>query len=409
MRLTALVTGCACLATLAVSIGLASARDLSAKEQLGKRMFFDTGLSTPPGQSCASCHDPAFGFADPDRDLPVSAGVIPGRFGSRNAPSVAYAAFSPALHLDPASGRGEYVGGQFWDGRADSLEDQIVGPLLNPLEMNNPDKRSVVLKISLAEYAGLFREVFGPDSLSLTDVSAAFTRAAEALAAYEGSPEVSPFNSKFDRFLDDPKGSPLTASEARGFALFTGKADCQSCHSVDTTLAGRPLFTHFGYKNIGVPANPENPYYTVLPAFNPAGKAFVDPGLGAVTGDVEEYGRFKVPTLRNVALTSPYMHNGVFKSLREVVMFYNTRHFESWGPPEVSANVEAYMFPMHGHMGAMRGHMLGMQGHTAPMHGRTGGMRMPCVGGAMGRLGLTHQEIDDLVGFLHTLSDGYAK
>jgi cytochrome c peroxidase len=414
------MAGFACLATLAVSTDLASAKDLSVKAELGKRMFFDTRLSNPPGQSCASCHDPAFGFADPDSQLPASAGVIPGRFGSRNAPAVAYAAFSPALHFDPTirpgSMQGGYVGGQFWDGRADSLEDQAVGPLLNPLEMNNPDKRSVVRKISIAEYAGLFREVFGPDSLSLADVNAAFTKVAEAIAAYERSPEVNPFSSKFDRFLDDPKGSPLTDSEARGFALFTGKADCQSCHSVDTTLAGRPLFTRFEYKNIGVPANPENPFYNVPLAFNPEGKAFVDPGLGAVTGDAAEYGRFKVPTLRNVARTSPYMHNGVFKSLREVVMFYNTRHFGRWSPPEVSMNVEAYMLPMHGHMGGRHGHMApmhggmgGMGGHMGGMRGHMGGMHMPCMGCAMGRLGLTHQEIDDIVAFLHTLSDGYAK
>ena len=121
----------------------------------------------------------------------------------------------------------------------------------------------------------------------------------------------------------------------------------------------------------------------------------MDPGLGAVTGAAEEYGRFKVPSLRNSALTSPYMHNGVFQSLREVVMFYNTRHFGHWGPPEVRVNVEAYMLPMHGHM--------------APMHGHMGGRRMPCLGGAMGRLGLTHQDIDDIVVFLHTLSDGDAK
>jgi cytochrome c peroxidase len=385
------MAGCACVLTLAIWTSLAPAKDLSLKEDLGKRMFFDTGLSNPPGQSCSSCHDPAFGFADPDTDLPVSAGVIPGRFGSRNAPSVAYAAFSPALHFDPTkrpgSLQGEYVGGQFWDGRADSLEDQATGPLLNPLEMNNPDKRSVVLKISLSEYAGLFREVFGPDSLSLEDVNAAFKRVAEAIAAYERSPEVNPFSSKFDRFLDDPKGSPLTESEARGLALFTGRADCQSCHSLDATQAGRPLFTHFGHKNIGVPANPENPFYRLPPAFNPEGRAFVDPGLGAVTGDAGEYGRFKVPTLRNVALTSPYMHNGVLKSLREVVMFYNRHQCGRRFPPEVGMNVEAYMLPMHGHMG---------------------GMHMPGMAGAMGRPRLTQQEIDDIVAFLHTLSDGYA-
>lgn len=328
------------------------------KDKLGERIFFDTNLSSPPGQACASCHDPEAGFADPDATLPVSQGAHPDRFGSRNAPTAAYAAFAPAFHYEEGSQR--YLGGQFIDGRALDLTEQAKVPLLNPLEMANPDKASVIEKIRNADYAWMFERVYGKGSLN--DVETAFDQVADALAAFQQTETVSPFSSKFDAFTAGKV--QLSEQEMRGFQLFDGKAQCAICHLGN-------LFTDYSYRNIGTPRNPDNPFYTLPPEFNPDGEAFVDLGLGAnpEVMSVLENGKFKVPTLRNVALTGPYMHNGVFQTLEEVVDFYNTRDIDpKWAPPEVSDNMEVEL---------------------------------------MGNLGLTPDEVADIVAFLGTLSDGY--
>jgi cytochrome c peroxidase len=344
------------------------------KVSVGKLIFFDTNLSAPSGQSCASCHDPNAGFAHPDATLPVSVGAVASRFGERNAPTAAYAAFIPPLHYDPNQRpgimEGMYVGGLFWDGRAATLEDQAKGPFVNPLEMNCADSSSVVEMVRSADYAALFEEVFGPNSLS--EPNTAFEHIAEAIAEYERSDEVSPFSSKYDQSLDG--NAVLTDQEARGLALFTGKAKCKNCHSTDPGPTGKPLFTNFGHQNIGVPKNPGNPFYALPPLLNPDGPNWVDLGLGELLGDPNQDGKFKIPTLRNVAVTAPYMHNGVFNTLREVVVFDNTRDVAEWAPPEVPRNVHRHMPPMPG---------------------------------TFGQLGLTDQEIDDIVAFLETLTDGW--
>jgi cytochrome c peroxidase len=361
-----------------------SSQELTKKQQLGKLLFFDTNLSTPKGMSCATCHSPEAAFTDDRSDLPVSQGVIPGRVGSRNTPTVAYAAYSPPIYFDPTPTTGNmmqgmYRGGQFWDGRTDTLKEQAKQPLLNPLEMNNPSKEWVILKVRSSAYAGLFVEVFGPGSLSFRwdNLDSVFNHIVEAIAEYERSAEVCQFSSKYDQHLADPAAVPLTAGEAHGLDLFTGKANCVKCHSVDTNnLAGKPLFTSFGYQNIGVPKNPENPFYALPRKFNPDGQNFVDFGLSAVMyGDMQK-GKFKIPSLRNVALTAPYMHNGVFKTLRQVLDFDNTRDIANWPPPEVNMNVHRHMPPMDG---------------------------------TFGRIGLTDQETGDIIAFLEALTDGYAK
>jgi cytochrome c peroxidase len=343
---------------------------------LGKALFFDVNLSQPNGQSCATCHDPKTGFADPNKILPVAQGVVRRFFGSRNVPTTTYAAFSPPLHFDPTIRpgimEGMYVGGLFWDGRVNTLEDQAKQPFLNFLEMHNPNKNTVVNAIRKSQYAGLFRFVFGPNSLK--DVETAFHYAAEAIAAYERSNEMNPFSSKYDLYLDGQV--QLTETEARGLALFTGKARCMNCHSLESPPGVKPLFTNFGHQNTGVPRNPENLYYKMPKSINPQGNDFVDLGLGAVLNDPKQNGKFKIPSLRNVAKTGPYMHNGVFKTLREVIMFNNTRDVPgaNWPPPEVPENVHRHMPPMPG---------------------------------TFGQLGLTNQEINDIIAFLKTLTDGY--
>ena len=358
----------------------AGAESLTAEEQLGKLLFFDARLSEPGGQSCATCHNPTTAFADPLGDpvtgRPTSAGVVHGRFGSRNAQSISYAAFSPQLHFDPTMRpgimEGMYVGGLFWDGRADTLPDQAKEPFLNPLEMNNPDNAAVVADVVTSAYAGLFEEVYGPNSLD--DTQAAYDRVADAISAYERSAEVNPFTSKFDYYRAGQVA--LTEAEARGYALFTSTARCMNCHTATPeTPEGHILFTNFGHQNTGVPRNPENPFYEQDTAFNPDGNDFVDLGLGAILGDPNQNGKFKIPSLRNVVRTAPYMHNGYFKTLRDIVRFNNTRDVDpSWPPPEVAENVHRHHPPMMG---------------------------------TFGRLGLSDQEIDDIVAFMETLTDGY--
>ena len=338
---------------------------LTPKQELGKKLFFDENLSTPAGQSCAGCHVPEKGFADPNPDIPVSQGAYRDRFGNRNDLPAAYAAFSPTFHKDPNEGL--YVGGQFWDGRAADLVEQAKGPFLNPLEMANPDEKSVVNKVRHSEYADFFRKVFGANAFK--DPNETYSMIAEAIAAYEKSHELNSFNSKYDYYLEGKVA--LNEQERRGLELFEHeeKGNCAACHPSQPSADGMPpLFTDFTYDNLGVPKNPENPFYYLPEQLNPDGINFVDLGLGGVLEKPSEIGKFKVPSLRNIAKTGPYLHNGIFKNLRQVVVFYNTRDVGPWPAPEIGVNVNR---------------------------------------DELGDLGLTEQETDDIVTFLHTLMDGY--
>jgi cytochrome c peroxidase len=356
---------------------LNSASDDERLAYLGKLIFFDTKLSTPNGQSCSTCHDPVAAFADP-RGGPTSQGVLPWCFGSRNSPSAAYVAYSPPFHFDPtirpSFTEGMYVGGVAWDGRMATLEMQAAGPFLNPLEMRNPNKLAVILGIRLSRYSSLFKQVFGPGAFR--DVNRAYDYVTQAIAAYERSAEVCQFTSKYDFYLAG--AAQLTDPEARGLAMFSntapGGAKCVYCHALSGGPNGEPLFTSFAHQNIGIPKNPDNPYYKLPRSLNPDGKNYVDRGLGAILKDPRQDGKFKIPSLRNCAVTAPFMHNGVLDTLEDAVHFINTRDVEYWPPSEVPANVYRLMPP-------------------AP--------------GDFGRLGLTEQQEDDIVAFLTTLTDGY--
>jgi len=354
----------------------------AAKVQLGQALFFDPSLSSPPGQSCATCHAASVAFTDPNRESPVSKGVIPGRAGNRNAPTAMYASFSPSFHFDEKEGL--YVGGQFLDGRAATLEEQAKGPFLNPLEMANPDKQAVVEKVRRAAYAPQFDSIFGKGALDDTEL--AYARIAEAVATFERTRQFSPFSAKYDAWLAGK--AKLTRQEMRGLRLFEAedKGNCAACHTSKPGPKGEPpLFTDFTYDNLGVPRNPDNPFYTLPAQFNPAGAQWVDRGLGAIVNKPSEDGKFKVPTLRNIELTGPYMHNGYFRTLRGTVVFYNDRDKKPrcsknlvaedaalkqkcWPAPEVVANVNR---------------------------------------DELGNLRLTEREVDDIVAFMKTLTDGW--
>jgi cytochrome c peroxidase len=208
---TRVMLGVVCWATILfqMQLGAASAdgdTPLTPKEQLGKNLFFDRNLSTPPGQSCAVCHGPEVGFTWPDMAINVAGavyeGAVHGRFGNRKPPSSAYAGDSPVLSRKAGSSKKGWIGGMFWDGRAtgekmgDPLAEQAQGPYLNPLEQNNPSARVVVEKVASSKYAPLFEQVWGKGSLDPKNVDATYERIARSIAAYERSHEVEPFSSK---------------------------------------------------------------------------------------------------------------------------------------------------------------------------------------------------------------------
>lgn len=377
---------------------------LGAKEQLGKLLFFDQALSVPEGQSCAVCHGPEVGFTGPDQELnkagAVYEGAEKGRFGNRKPPASSYGGESPILHFDKK--KKVWLGGMFWDGRAtgkrlkDPLAEQAQGPFLNPLEQNLPDKKALCLKIKNSSYASLFEKVWGKGSLDCgKGVSATYDKVARSIAAYERSEEANPFTSKFDYWLK--KKVKLSEEEMRGLNLYEGKAKCSACHPSERGPKGaHPLFTDFTYDNIGVPKNPKNPFYAMPATWNPKGAAFVDEGLGGYLKEAgykasvyePEMGKFKVPTVRNVdqrpspSFVKAFGHNGYFKTLKEIVHFYNTRDVlpkcetmtdpkpgvNCWPEPEVSANLNRQ---------------------------------------ELGNLGLTEDEENALVVFLKTLTDAY--
>lgn len=309
--------------------------DPGLKVELGKLIFEDTRLSAEGNQSCASCHDASAGFADPPPaaitgKLPsVSDGSVAGQSGTRNAPSSAYAGFAPVFGKTMFAGTEVFVGGQFLDGRRDTLEEQAKDPFLNPVEMANANKLEVVNKIRTASYADKFTTVFGASIFDNTDN--AYDKVAVAIAAFERSAEMNKFNSKFDCYLQDKEAYPLTTSEQAGLDTFNGPiARCSECHTSEAQPpSGKVLFTNFMYFNIGVPRN------DAIPG--------LDRGLGDrgdITNASEENGKFKTPSLRNVAITAPYMHNGVFDTLEDVMVFYNNlEHVAADPPPEFSSNI----------------------------------------------------------------------
>ena len=388
-------------ATVFFSSGMLNAKppqaNLSPVEQLGKHLFFDKISDPARSMSCANCHAPRAGWVGAIAGSNLHGAVYRGaertRFGDRKPPSSSYASYSPVFHYDAATGG--FEGGNFWDGRATGerlgspTAEQALGPHLNPVEQNMPSKQAVCEHVARSKYAGLFEQVWGAGSLDCgAGAALTYDRFGLSMGLYQASAEVSPFSSKFDAYwaaclgagnpeeacgkaegdqvVLDPE-SILTVQEFDGLIEF-GEY-CAACHVSHEAGPGGvpPLFTNNRFDNIGVPKNPENPFYDMDEVYlddgtpiNPLGDAWVDYGLGAFLrtrgewahlADVND-GKFRVPTVRNVDLRpgkgfpKAYMHNGVLKSLEEVVHFYNTRDVaaEGWAPPEVDRNVNRELF-----------------------------------------------------------------
>jgi cytochrome c peroxidase len=328
---------------------------LPDRVKLGFLLYNDLNISARRNTGCVTCHAHSAGFADPRSaadpvNMPVSPGSEPGKFGTRNAQTAAYATFSPPFHWDEQNQT--YVGGQFWDGRANSLKDQAIGPPLNPLEMAMPNKEAVLAR--LAEnpvYLEAFRRLYGVD-LKWPQVEMVYPKFGAAIGSFEPTDEFAEFNSKYDYYVAGK--IDLTPQEQLGLQLFNGKAKCSNCHS-SKPPANYPhaLFTDFTYDNLGLPVNPR------IAGLHGVDSLPLDLGLGgrpeiaAKHPDGSQNGKFKVPTLRNIEITPPYGHNGVFATLEQIVHFYNTRDtlgevpdatdpnfgITGWPKPEVPKNV----------------------------------------------------------------------
>ncbi len=284
---------------------------IQTEAQLGKALFFDKLLSKDRSISCASCHKPEFAFADTVR---FSKGVG-GKLGNRNTPSV--------MNM---TARGEL----FWDGRAKDLVDQVKFPIENPVEMNLPYDSAVARVAGSKVYVKLFKKIY--DELPNRD------NLAEAIAAFERTLETE--DTPNDRWLADEKNSGMTAQMIRGQKLFkSNRTRCFDCHFT-------PDFTADEYRNIGL--------------FD--GNTLNDSGRYVVTKDPKDLGTFKTPGLRNVAITAPYMHDGSFKTLREVIDYYDE-----------------------------------------PAKFMTGSINRDTI--LPKKIGLTESEKDDLEAFLHALTD----
>ncbi len=424
---------------------------------LGKLLFFDKHLSVNGNTACGFCHVPETGFQGGIEIINLTTVDQPGsvrtRFSLRKPPSVTYAAFSPPLEYPTRPGEAKcyncFIGGNFWDLPAtgprlgNSSAAQAQGSPINPTEMANREPACVVWHISTRPYRALFEQVFGPRAFDIAwpaNVAALcavpnnnpetrigsevpgpnntpwivplatadrvrvqddYDLMGRAIAAYEASPEVSPFSSKFDAFLAGK--ATLSPAEMRGYKLFNAKARCNDCH-VDPPGDPHPLFTDNTTANLGIPKNPALAYYTQTKpdrygyVGDPQGAAFLDRGFGDFLRSPENGneawralapkfdGRLRTVTVRNVdkrpypGFVKAYGDNGYFKSLKAIVHFYNTRdvlphcpvgspgeQVTCWPVPQVPRNLNAH-----------------------------------CCD-----LGLTDRQENDVVAFLQTLSDGY--
>jgi len=387
----ALASACALNACGGGSDGSAATGAASTGEQLspvaalGERIFHDVSLSASGKQACASCHDPDHAHAQSD-DLAVQSGGanldVP---GFRAVPSLRYLNLTPAFFF---AKDGTPTGGFDRDGRAQTLAEQARRPFLAPHEMANSSKADVVERLKRTSYAEEFRNVFGAGIFDNADD--AFDRVVFALQQYQKEgPDFHPFDSKYDLFLAGK--AQLTDAELRGLALFNnpGKGNCAACHPSARAADGTPpLFTDFSFDNLGVPRNPAIPATTDAAYFD---MGLCGPDRTDLASRTDLCGAFKVPTLRNVATRKVFFHNGYFNTLRDALGFYVRRDTnpEEWYPPGSDGGVQKFNdLPAE-----YRGNV---NTSEAPYN------RLPGMAPA-----LSAAEIEDVIQFLGTLTDGF--
>ncbi|NEX62817.1 cytochrome-c peroxidase [Noviherbaspirillum galbum] len=360
-------------------------QQLSEAAVLGQKIFLDQSLSASGKMACASCHDPANAHAQTNSLAVQSGGPGSDITGFRAVPSLRYLSFNPVFSF---AKDGTPTGGFNRDGRAQSLAEQGQRPFLAPHEMANASKEDVIARMKKASYAERFKALFG--AAIFDNPADAFDRVTFALQQYQKEDnDFHPFDSKYDQFL---AGSvQLSAAELRGLAFFNdpAKGNCAACHTSARSSDGKPpLLTDFTFDNLGVPRNFAIPA-TADPAYFDLG--LCGPDRTDLAGRTELCGAFKVPTLRNVATRKVFFHNGVFSSLRDVVRFYVRRDTnpEEWYPRAADGTIDKFNdLPP-----AMRKNVNTTEG---PYN------RQPGMAPA-----LTDDEIDDVVRFLGTLTDGY--
>lgn len=350
--------------------------------ELGEQIFHDASLSASGKQSCASCHSPVHAHAQPNA-LPVQLGGINfDQPGTRAVPSLRYLSKTPAFSFND---EGTPSGGFNHDGSADTLAAQAERPLLAANEMANGTRERVIEKLRLSAYASAFRKIYGQQSLD--DIDTAFANLGDALEQYQlKSEEFHPFDSKYDLYLAGK--AQLSPAEMRGLKLFNDekRANCAACHPSALGADGSsPLFTDFTYDALGIPRNDSISTYADNTRFD---LGLCNSGRKGKAAKPSECGKFKVPTLRNVATRKVFFHNGQIKSLRDTVAFYVRRdtHPQEWYPA-VHGKVQKFN-------DQPKAHLKNINVDEAPYDRKLG--QQPA---------LSEQEIDDVVSFLHTLTD----
>lgn len=366
---------------------------LSAEASLGRRLFFDASLSASGQMSCATCHDPTNGHTQTN-DLSTQLGG-PGLNvqGKRLSMPASYLHTAPVFSVDAD---GTPKGGMFWFGAVDTLEQQALGPFLNPVEMANTGALDVLAKIAKSSYAEDFKKVYGEDAFTRhaaddTRDNPMYINVGKAIGAFEREAQVfHPYDSKYDEVLRG--NATLSTQEQRGLDYFnrTDKGNCASCHTSAKGQDGsHPLFTNFGYYALGVARNAR---YTANadPAYFDLGLCDFEPGGRTPATQAGWCGKFKTPSLRNVALRMAFFHNGQVRTLRDAVNFHVRRdtHPAEWYP-QVAGVVNKF--------DDLPAQYRGNISTTAPFNGVEGGA--PALSSA---------EVDDVLAFLATLSDGYA-
>lgn len=399
------------------------AEPLSAMALLGRQIFYDASLSSSGQLSCASCHSPQHAYGPPNDGPVMLGGPLLSRQGARAAPSLAYLDRQPSFSIgpeDPTNEANENVdlvqtaalathaklvrktathtaqaaanivpqGGLFWDGRSDTLQDQAVSPLLDPREMDGGSIETVAAKLHQASYAPRFVELFGPAIFGNPQMLV--SEAMFAVGRYQFE-DVSfhPYTSKFDYWLEGK--ARLNADELRGYSLFNDpdKANCGGCHVDRPSRDGLPpLFTDHEFEALGAPRN--------LAMTDNTDPAYFDLGLcGPSRKDLKtqtQYcGMFLTPTLRNVATRRTFFHNGVFRTLQEMLDFYNFRDTapEKVYPRGPDGTVQKYNDIPPAYWANVD--------VADPPFDRNAGDKPP----------MTAQDEADIIAFLKTLTDGY--